>query len=78
MHLAIQETTELVKANDDLNDIIERQSEYGISQSEKLSLMAREKEQRAWIREVEKRLIIENRNKKSNLEAAIRNGKKSP
>ena len=68
---AVQENPELVKANEDLNDIIRRQNEYGISQSEKLSLLAREKEQRTWAREIEKRLIIENRNKKSNLEAAI-------
>ena len=73
---AVQENPELVKANGDLNDIIQRQNEYGISQSEKLSLMAREKEQRAWVREIEKRLIIENRNKKSNLEAAIGKEKK--
>jgi len=68
---AIQENPELVQAKAELQNIITRQNEYGMSQSEKQSLMAREKEQRGWIREIEKRLIVENRNSKSNLENAI-------
>jgi len=67
----VQANPELSTARAELNRIIDRQGEYGISQGEKMSLLAREKEQRAYIHELEKRLIIENRNKKSNLEAAI-------
>lgn len=73
---AIQENPELVAAKRELENIVTRQAEYGLSQSEKISLLAREKEQRAWINELTKRLIVENRNKKSNLEAAIGEEKK--
>jgi hypothetical protein len=67
----VQANPELSQAKVDLQGILDRQNEYGISQSEKLSLMSREKEQRSYIREIEKRLVIENRFKKSNLENAI-------
>jgi hypothetical protein len=67
----IQENPELANARAELNRIIERQNQYEILASEKQSLLAREREQRGWIREIEKRLIIENRNKKSNVEASL-------
>ena len=73
---AIQQNPELVEAKKELENIINRQAEYGLSHSEKISLLAREKEQRAWITELTKRLIVENRNQKSNLEAAIGEEKK--
>ena len=68
---AIQENPELSQAKIDLQSIIDRQNEYGLSQSEKLSLMQREKEQRTFTRDIEKRLIIENRNKKSAVESSL-------
>lgn len=68
---AIQENPELSQAKEDLQNIINRQNEYGLTQSEKISLMAREKEQRVFTREIEKRLIIENRNKKSAVETSL-------
>lgn len=73
---AIQENPELVEAKRELENIVDRQGEYGLTHSEKISLLAREKEQRAWINELTKRLIVENRNQKSNLEAAIGEEKK--
>ena len=73
---AIQENPELVEAKRELENIVNRQAEYGLSHSEKISLLAREKEQRAFVTELTKRLIIENRTKKSNLEAAIGEEKK--
>jgi hypothetical protein len=73
---AIQENPELLDAKKELENIVNRQGEYGLSQSEKLSLLAREREQRAFITELTKRLIIENRNAKSNLENAIGNEKR--
>jgi hypothetical protein len=73
---AVQENPELVEAKKELENIINRQGEYGLSHSEKISLLTREKKQRAWITELTKRLIVENRNKKSNLEAAIGEEKK--
>ena len=73
---AIQENPELLAAKEELNQIIERQNIYGITQSEKMSLMTREKEQRQWIKELTQRLIVENRNRKSNMENAIGDEKK--
>ena len=67
----VREHPEVTEAKAELQDIIERQNVYGISHSEKMSLMQREKEQRAWIREIEKRLVTENRNKASKAEKAV-------
>jgi hypothetical protein len=67
----IRENPEVIEAKAELDRIIERQNEYGISQNEKLSLMAREKEQRAWIREIEKRVLAENKNRASKAERSV-------
>lgn len=67
----VQENPELIQAKRDLQNILDRQNAYGISQQERISLLAREKEQRAFITDLTKRLMVENRNAKSNLETAI-------
>ncbi len=55
----LQEHPDVVKARQDLDAIIKRQRQYGVSEGEKTSLMAREREQRAWLRETETRVRME-------------------
>jgi hypothetical protein len=67
----LKDHPEVIEAKAELQQIIDRQNEYGISHSEKLSLLAREREQRAWIRDIQKRLLVENRKQKSKAEKAV-------
>lgn len=55
----LQEHPDVMKARQDLEAIVKRQRQYGVSEAEKTSLMAREKEQRAWLRETETRVRME-------------------
>ncbi len=55
----LQDHPDLVKARQDLDAIVKRQRMYGVSDAEKQSLLAREKEQRAWLRETETRVRME-------------------
>ncbi|MGH7455931.1 MAG: hypothetical protein ACRENG_31545 [bacterium] len=55
----IQEHPDVAKARQDLDAIVKRQRQYGVNDTEKQSLLAREKEQRAWLRETETRVRME-------------------
>ena len=55
----VQEHPDVAKARKDLEEIVRRQRMYGVSDGEKQSLLAREKEQRAWLRENETRVRME-------------------
>lgn len=55
----LQDHPDVTKARQDLDAIIKRQRQYGVTNGEKQSLLAREKEQRAWLRETETRIRME-------------------
>lgn len=53
---AVQQHPDVKAANRELDEIVKRQQQYGISEQEKASLLKREKEQREWVRQVEMRV----------------------
>lgn len=55
----VQEHADVVQARKDLDEIVRRQRQYGLSTEERRSLIQREKDQRVYLRETEMRVRVE-------------------